>query len=125
MRKVANRRRLAATAVVLLSTFVIALTVAAGEPHPSLRDVFQDEEGLGAATEGLNTRSTDGRAVVAAFTRRSYRPSETAVLKLWASYPDIKIELLHCGPEQQLTIGNETMEGVPVAGPFRVAGDHG
>ncbi len=77
------------------------------------------------ASGGLDKRVTDGRAVVAAFTRRTYRPGETSVLKLWRRYPYVRIELLHVGPEDQLTIGNETMEGVAVADPIRVAGDHG
>jgi len=77
------------------------------------------------ASAGLERRSSDGRAVVGVFRRRSYRPGETAVLDLWHRYPSVQIEVLHVGPEEQLTLGNETMEGVSVAGPFRVAGDRG
>ena len=40
-------------------------------------------------------------------------------------YPAVLIELIHVGPERQLTIGNQTMEGVRVAGPFLVNGTHG
>ncbi len=77
------------------------------------------------ASGGLDKRVTDARAVVAAFTRRSYEPGETAVLNFWHRYPSVRIELLHVGPENELTVGDETMEGVPVAAPMRVAGDRG
>jgi hypothetical protein len=77
------------------------------------------------ASAGLDRRSTDARAVVGVFRDRSYKPGETAVINLWYRYPSIRIEVLHVGPEQQLTIGNETMEGVRVAGPFTVAGNRG
>jgi N,N-dimethylformamidase beta subunit-like, C-terminal len=77
------------------------------------------------ASGGLDKRSTDAQSVVGVFTRRSYKPHETATLKLSDRYPHVTVEILHVGPEKQLTIGNETMEGVPVAGPFTVAGNHG
>lgn len=67
------------------------------------------------ASAGLSLSPTDARAVVASFGRSSYRPGEVAVLTLARAYPAVRIELLRCGPEQQLTIGNETMEGIPVA----------
>jgi hypothetical protein len=73
------------------------------------------------ASIATGARSTDDRSVVAAFTRRSYRPGETAVLDFWHDYRDVRIELLHVGPEQQLTIGNDTLEGVPVGPRIRVA----
>ena len=80
---------------------------------------------LANASAGLDTRSTDARAVVAVFARRSYEPGDVAVLRLKGRYPAVRIELLHLGPERQLTIGNETMEGVRVAGPFLVTGSRG
>jgi len=77
------------------------------------------------ASAGLDKRSTDGIAVVGVFARRSYKPGDEAVLRLKGRYPAVRIELIHVGPEQQLTIGNQTMEGVRVAGPFLVNGTHG
>ena len=89
-------------------------------------ELSEQAEALEANASGtLDKRVTDARAVVAAFAHRSYRPGETAVLNLWHRYPHVQIELLHVGPEDQLTIGNETIEGVPVADATRVAGDHG
>ena len=77
------------------------------------------------ASAGLDSRSTDGEAVVGVFARRSYEPGDEAVLRLKGRYPVVFIELIHAGPERQLTIGNRTMEGVRVAGPFAVNGTHG
>lgn len=77
---------------------------------------------LANASAGLDTRSTDAHAVVAVFGRRSYRPGNMAVIRLQGRYPILRLELLHVAPERQLTIGNRTIEGVPVAGPIRVTG---
>ena len=57
----------------------------------------------GRDDEAPDNRSSDARAVVGVFTRRSYRPGETAVLNLWHRYSSLRIELLHVGPEDQLT----------------------
>jgi hypothetical protein len=78
-----------------------------------------------AASRRGKPRSTDARAVVAAFDRRSYRPGEIAVLNLWGRYRHVRVELLHVGPEQQLTVGDDTLKGVRVRRPFRVRGDQG
>jgi hypothetical protein len=37
------------------------------------------------------------------------------MLRLATDYPDLRVEILRCGPERELTIGNETMRGVRVA----------
>ena len=75
---------------------------------------------------GCDSHSTDRRAVVAAFGRRSYRPGEIAVLNLWRRYRHVRIELLHVGPEEQLTVGDDTLQGRRAFGvPFRVRGDQG
>jgi N,N-dimethylformamidase beta subunit-like protein len=72
------------------------------------------------ASSGLDTRQHDGRAVVAAFHRRSYRPGDVAVLGFARRYPRLRIQLLHVGPERRPTIGNQTMNGVPVGPPRHV-----
>ena len=74
------------------------------------------------ASAGLRIESSDGRAVVGSFGRRSYRPGELAVLTLARSYPLLQVEILRCGPERELTIGNETMRGLPVLTAERVRG---
>jgi len=77
---------------------------------------------LANASAGLDIRSTDARAVAAIFRKRSYRPGDTAVIDLWGRYPVLRIDILHVGPESRVTVGNETMEGVPVGTPVRVTG---
>jgi hypothetical protein len=77
---------------------------------------------LANASAGLDTRSTDGRAVVAVFRKRSYRPGETAVIDLSGRYRLLRLQILHVGPEHQATVGNETIEGVPVGKAVRVVG---
>jgi hypothetical protein len=77
---------------------------------------------LANASAGLDTHSSDARAVAAVFARRSYRPGEIAVLELWGRYRNLRVQLLHVGPEWQRTVGNETMNGVPVGRQLRVVG---
>ena len=77
---------------------------------------------LANASAGLDTRSTDARSVVAVFRERSYRPGETAVIDLKGRYRALLVEILHVGPEQKPTVGNETIQGVPVGKPIRVLG---
>ena len=73
-----------------------------------------DSSPLANASLGLDTRSTDARAVVAAFDRRSYRPGDTALLEFPRRYPRLRLEVLHVGPEWQPTRGDRTMNGLRV-----------
>ena len=77
---------------------------------------------LANASAGLNTRSTDARSVVATFTHHSYRPGGSAVLELWGRYDGLIIQLLRVGPERAKTVGNETINGVPIGPAVRVQG---
>jgi N,N-dimethylformamidase beta subunit-like protein len=79
---------------------------------------------LAIDTAGLKGRQNDARAVVAQFRRPSYRPGDVATLRFWGRYRTVLVQVLHAGPEQQATRGNETMEGVPVRAPVLVAGVH-
>ncbi len=79
----------------------------------------------GRDDEAPDNRSSDARAVVGVFTHRSYRPGAAAVLNLWHRYSSLQIELLHVGPEDRVTVGNETMEGVVVAGPLHLSARRG
>ena len=82
-----------------------------------------DEEEEGNASVGLAQRTQDARAVVGAFARSSYRAGAVATLRLAARHRTLRIDILRCGPEYGLTIGNETMRGVRVAS-VRGAGRH-
>ncbi|MGE5689438.1 MAG: N,N-dimethylformamidase beta subunit family domain-containing protein [Pseudomonadota bacterium] len=74
--------------------------------------VATPEEEIANASAGLKLASTDAQSVVAAFGRRSYRPGDLATIRLARSYPSLHVDILRCGPEQELTVGNETMRGV-------------
>ena len=74
----------------------------------------------GNATAGLNAHSTDGRAVVAAFSRRSYRPGEHAVLRFWRRYAAVRVVILHVGGKRSAKLRADTITGVPVGRSMRV-----
>jgi hypothetical protein len=99
---------------------VLGVTVAHAVVGPAARTPLEGE-----APRAIQPHSTDARAVVAAFTHRSYRPGEIAVLNLWARYRHVKVEVLHVGPEEQFTINGNTLEGIAVRPLFHVRGDRG
>ncbi len=106
-------------------TSIVALALA-GARSAGVAMPPTDARAEGAnASAGLSRRSSDGRAVVGSFRRRSYRPGDTAVLDLWHRYASIRIDVLRVGPEDHLTVGDDTIEGVPVGEPLTVAGDRG
>ena len=96
----------------------IALMAAGGEVTPRSRC---DEETSGDASGGLDLHASDERSVVAAFSLRSYRPGDTAVLELWHAYPSVRLEILHVGPGGRRTLRAATLDGVSALGPIRVA----
>ncbi len=77
---------------------------------------------LANASAGLDRRSTDDRAVAAAFSRRSYRPGAFAVLELWGRYERLRIQVLRIGPAARKASGNEAIIGMPMGAELRVAG---
>jgi hypothetical protein len=78
---------------------------------------------LATASAGLTTVPHDERAVLASFARRSYRPGETALLRLWARYPGaIDVDLLRIGPGGKLIVDQETLVGAPVGRRLRANG---
>ena len=58
--------------------------------------------------------ATRRKKLESAFARESYRPGDTAVLRLWAADRVFGVQILRSGPERTRTRGNERMEGVPV-----------
>src|SRR5262249_30122704 len=109
------RRGLSAAAVVL---FVVALCGAARfeSALPSGVDV---DEGLAPRPKWENTPSVE-----ATFQRDSYRPGATAALVLWRREGALTLRIFRTGPEEEKTVGNITMNGVPVSPPLPVA-SHG
>ena len=75
-----------------------------------------DEEGYAAA----KARRQEPDAIEAAFPQESYRPGSTATLRLWIRPAGTTVRIYRVGPEPQLTVGDKTMEGVPMTAPLRV-----
>jgi hypothetical protein len=80
-------------------------------------DEEYEEEGYAAA----KARQQEPDAIEAAFPFESYRPGQVARLRIWTPVRAATVQVFHVGPEQQLTIGDKRMEGVPVAAPRRFA----
>jgi hypothetical protein len=102
---------------------MILLLIAVPSPPQDLQAAQQaqyqyDDEGFAAA----KARRQEPDAIEAAFPRESYRPGSTATLRLWTRVRGTTVRIHRVGPEPQLTVGNKTMEGVPMTAPVRVTG---
>jgi hypothetical protein len=110
-----------AAAVLLLG----GASLVAGDPpapaaslqHGSQQHEQHEEEGYAAA----KARVQEPDAIEAAFPLESYRPETTATLRLWTGVRGATIRIFRVGPEPQLTVGDKTMEGVPVTPSRRFA----
>jgi hypothetical protein len=104
---------------------MVVLLVAAPSPSQDLQTAQQhdgyyryDEEGFVTA----NARQQEPDAIEAAFPQESYRPGSIATLRLWSRPRGTTVRIHRVGPEPQLTVGEKTMEGVPMTAPLRVIG---
>jgi hypothetical protein len=80
-----------------------------------------------SAREEQGYAPTDARrqepdAIEAAFPAESYRPGVVAELRLWTRVRGATVRIHRVGPERRLTVGNKTMEGVPVTPRRSVSG---
>jgi len=107
---------LAATIVLLVPTSAPWQTPAPGQNAEHEHEEYE-EEGYAAA----KARQQEPDALEAAFPLESYRPGATAILRVWTATRDARVRVFHVGPERQLTVGNNEMEGVPVNEPRRFA----
>src|SRR5215210_7027054 len=85
------------------------------EDEESEEDEEYEEEGYAAA----KARQQEPDALEAAFPLESYRPLTTAPLGIWTATRNATVRIFHVGPEQQLTVGSKTMQGMPVSSPRR------
>ena len=112
---------LAATIVLLVAASAPGEQIPAAAPHTEHEEYEEyeeyEEEGYAAA----KARRQEPDAIEAAFPLESYRPGTTAVLRVWTASRGTTVRVFQVGPERQLTIGNKTMEGVPVNAPRRFA----
>jgi hypothetical protein len=101
--KARQASRLAVLLAILASLLLLQqrpAQVAAPTSLPDSTSVSEDDDDdeEGNASTGLVQTANDARAVVAAFTSRSYRPGSVATLRLARPYPGLRVELLHVGP---------------------------
>jgi hypothetical protein len=97
-----------ALAAVLATLALPTTTVTTPSPRPRTIEVEEDE-GLAPRPKWENTPG-----VAATFLRESYAPGSTARLVLWRREGLLELQLFRVGPERTRTVGNVTMNGVPV-----------
>ena len=107
-----TRRPLALAALIL---FVVALSGATRSESAVPAGVDVDE---GRAPR---PHWEHAPSVEATFLRDSYRPGASATLVLWRREGTFTLRIFQAGPEQGKTVGNITMNGVPVSAPVEVA----
>ena len=105
------------TVVALLSIASLALVAASvtgitGTAHEGIEE--DDDELVGIAGRQKIVTNPAG-TIEAAFARESYRPGETAGLRLFGDVGRLTIRLFHSGPEGIVTRRNDVMFGVEVA----------
>ena len=110
-----------AAGIAAMVVLLIAVSVPSQE-HQAAQQVQHaqlsgyDEEGYAAA----KARRQEPDAIEAAFPQESYRPGSTATLRLWMRPAGTTCRIYRVGPEPQLTVGDKTMENVPMTAPLRV-----
>jgi hypothetical protein len=95
----------------------IAINVGAPSAQPAQRAQEHEDEGY----VETHTREQEPDAIEAAFARESYRRAETASLRFFGSYGNVRMRIYRVGPEEITTTGDKEMQGVPVT-PTRVLG---
>jgi hypothetical protein len=117
-------KRTTSTLAGLAAAIVLLVAAAAPAAHdggicPSLlAQIASDEEGYVSGS----ARQQEPDALEAAFPLESYRPGTTATLRLWTRLVGTTVRVYRVGPERQLTVGNKTMEGVPMTRAQSVQG---
>jgi N,N-dimethylformamidase beta subunit-like, C-terminal len=97
-----------ALAAVLAALALPTTTATNPSPRPQTVEVEEDE-GLAPRPKWENTPG-----VAATFRRESYAPGSTAKLVLWRREAALELQLFRVGPEHTRTVGNVTMNGVPM-----------
>jgi hypothetical protein len=105
----------AALAAAAIISMPATTTRALGNPINKPYEVEEDE-GVVA-----NTAQRDAPAVQATFLQQSYRPGSVAKLVLWRSERTVTVQIFHTGPEHTRTVGNITMQGLPMGRAVRLA----
>ena len=101
----------------VLGAIAVLLVLAAGTAVPTTAshaaspsiDEDDDQEGY-VPTLRLNSPG----AIEIAFGKESYRPGARAVLRFWSNVTGVRTQIFQVGPERARTVGDQTMQGVPV-----------
>ena len=108
----------------LLLAAAVSLTALFGQvPHADSTKTTRPAPAKSGSSDGTlsSALAPSRRKLEAAFTRESYRPGETAALRLWGRDRELRVQLFRSGPERIRTRGNDRMEGVAVTHVMRRA----
>jgi hypothetical protein len=111
----------AVLAVALAAALAGSLTDATSRSssHGSAESADEEEEELEGDAPTSRHQPTD--VIEIAFPRESYAPGARAALRFWSPARRVTVQVFRVGAERARTIGNETMQGVPVTTPRRAA----
>src|SRR5688500_4072878 len=91
--------------------------IAAARPLATHEEQEESEEHEAEGYAPAEARQQEPDALEAACPFESYRPGTIASLRIWTPTRRATIRVFRVGPERQPTIGNSTLEGVPMSGP--------
>ena len=103
-------RHLVPLLLVLVVPLLTLALLAATAPGPRDLDTarsFPMGDLAGNAASGAAVRKNDPLAIEAAFPLESYRPGSIAVLRYWATLPDVTLQVFRVGPERTKTDGQD------------------
>ena len=113
----ARRTLFFAAALAAAATISIPAATTRAQSWKPSDESYEVEEDEGVVA---NTAQRDAPAVQATFLHQSYSPGAKAKLVLWQAEAHVTIQVFHAGPEHARTVGNITMQGVPMSRPVRL-----
>ncbi len=127
---IGSRALLAAVALGAAGFTLIAVAhaparrLASTHDHTAHAHPLREPGSVPAATRFARTGAFAGRAgIEAAFPDESYRPGDTARLRLWRRVPgSASLQVFHVGRKRVATFGDDEMRGTPVGPSTRVTG---
>ena len=111
---ISNGRRVVA-ALLSIAALALVTTSVTGITGTAHEGVEEDEDELVGIAGSQRIVTNPAGTIEAAFARESYRPDETAELRLFGDVGRLTIRLFHSGPEGIVTRRNDIMFGVEVA----------
>ena len=115
---ISTRRRAVVALLAVLALAAVAAATASLTSSPGSGTEEEEEDELVGIAGRQRIVVNPAGTIEAAFVRESYRPGETAELRLFGDVRRLTIRVFHSGPEGIRTLHNDVMHGVPV-GPQR------